>query len=98
MTIDFDEKGKIFTNIIPKDIVYGWIQTTHHYIEGEIHIRRDTRLKDELDIDEQFLAVTNAKVFNIEHVLVFKTRFMAIRREQIIWVTTFDDVEEGKNQ
>ena len=95
MTINYDEKGKYYTDIISKVAVQARIQTTSHFIEGEIHIRNDFRLKDELDRDEPFLAVTNTHIFNADHDLLFRTQFIALRRDQVIWITTEDDIEKG---
>lgn len=97
MTINYDEKGKYFTDIISKIAVEARIQTTNHFIEGMIHICTDFRLKDELDRDEQFLAVTHARIFNADHELLFRTQFIAVRREQITWVTTEKDIEKGES-
>ena len=93
MTINYDEKGKIFTNVVSKEAVEARIQTIAHFIEGEIHVRPDCRLKDELDLDEPFLAVTNARVFSANQEVLFRAKFIAIRRDQIIWVTTAKDIE-----
>jgi hypothetical protein len=93
MTINYDEKGKFFTNIIPKEAVGAKIQSTSHLIEGEIHIRRERRLKDDLDLEEPYLAVTNASIFNAEHVLLFRTKFIAVRHDQVVWITTTKDIE-----
>ena len=94
-TISYDEKGKIFTDIVPKEPVKAKIQTTSHYLEGEIHIRPESRLKDELDVEEPFLAVTNASVFASNKKLLFRTKFIAVRREQVVWVSIFNDMETG---
>ena len=93
MTINYDEKGKIFTNIVVKEAVEARIQTTSHLIEGEIHIRPEDRMKDELDLDEPFLAVTNVSVFNANQEVIFRTKFIAIRRDQVVWITTVKDIE-----
>jgi len=92
MTINYDEKGKIFTDIVPKEPVKARIQTISHLIEGEIYIRPEYRLKDELDIDEPFLAVTNAIIYSAEGTPLFQTKFIAIRRDQVIWVSTAEDL------
>jgi hypothetical protein len=86
MSLEFNEKGKYFTDIISKSAVPAIIQTTMHRIEGFIHIRLDGRLKDELDRNESFLAVTNARVFNADGTLLFETDFLSVSRLQIIWV------------
>ncbi len=97
MTINYDEKGKLYTDIVLKEAVPIRIQTTLHYIEGNIHIREDYRLKDELDQPEPFLAITNAKVYSPERKLIFTTSFIAIRRDQIIWaISVHDQMDEVK--
>jgi hypothetical protein len=92
MAVNYDEKGKIFTNVVSKEAVEARIQTTTHFIEGEIHVRPDSRLKDELDVDEPFLAVTNARVFGANQEVLFRTKFLAVRRDQITWVTTAKEI------
>ena len=77
MAINYDEKGKYYTDVISKVAVEARIQTTTHFIEGKIHIRNDFRLKDELDRDEPFLAITDAGIFNPDHLLLFRTQFIA---------------------
>ena len=93
MTINYDEKGKIYTNIVAKEAIPARIQTTTHYMEGEIHVRPDCRFKDELDLDEPFLALTNVSVFDANQEVLFRTSFMAIRRDQLVWVTLEDEIK-----
>jgi hypothetical protein len=86
MTIEYDEKGKRFTDIVTKRAVYATIQTTMHLMRGHIHVRRDQRIKDELDIEEKFLAVTDVHVLSADGQVLFQAPFLAIHRDQIIWV------------
>jgi hypothetical protein len=98
MSLEFNEKGKYFTDIISKSTVSAIIQTTTHRIEGFIHIRLDGRLKDELDRSETFLAVTDAKVLNSEGGVLYQVDFLSVSRHQIVWVipngesTNFGDI------
>jgi len=92
MSLEFNEKGKYFTDIISKAAVPALIQTTTHRIEGFIHIRMDGRLKDELDRNEPFLAVTNARVFNTDGTLLLETDFLSVSRVQIVWVIPSEDI------
>ena len=62
MSIEYDEKGKIFTDVVSKTAIHATVQTTTHMLQGYIHVRRDQRIKDELDRDEDFLAVTDVSV------------------------------------
>ena len=49
MTIEYDEKGKRFTDIVTERPIYATVQTTKHLMRGNIHVRRDQRIKDELE-------------------------------------------------
>jgi hypothetical protein len=95
MTFEYDEKGKIFTEVISKRPVYATIQTTTHLMRGHIHVRRDQRIKDELDLDERFIAVTEVNVLAPDGQILFQAPFLAINRDQIIWVLPEQDKEEG---
>lgn len=94
MTLEFDEKGKIFTDVVSKVAIPAVVQTTSHLIRGNIHVRRDERFKDELDRDELFLAMTDAKIMGDEGQTLHETRFLAVRRTQIVWVMPAHELEE----
>jgi hypothetical protein len=99
MSLEFNEKGKYFTDIISKAAVPAIIQTTTHRIEGFVHIRMDGRLKDELDRNESFLAVTNARVFKVDGTLLLEADFLSVSRMQIVWVVPSDDnLNSGDNR
>ena len=92
MVAQFDDKGKIFTSIVSKLPVKVTLQSLTNQIKGEIHVRRDGRLKDELDSTTKFIAVTNASVFSPDGTkLLYKSRFVTVNIGQIIWV--FPDTE-----
>ena len=95
MTIEFDDKGKIFTDVVPKISIPAIVQTTVHLIHGNVHVRRDERLKDELDHDELFLAITDASVIGEDGQTLHQARFMAVRRAQIVWVMPANESEES---
>jgi hypothetical protein len=86
MTIEYDEKGKRFTDIVTKRPVYATVQTTTHLMRGLIHVRHDQRIKDELDHDEKFLAITDVHVLSADGQVLFKAPFLAIHRDHIVWV------------
>jgi hypothetical protein len=86
MTIEYNEKGKVFTNIVSKLPVAAIVQTATHLIHGNIHIRQGERVKDELDRDELFLAVTEAQVLGPEGQVLYEAPFLAVRRNQIVWL------------
>jgi len=86
MTFEYDNKGKFFTEVISKNPVDVLVQTTTHLIQGTIHVRRDERLKDELDEISAFLALTDVKILNAEGKTLHQNDFVAIQRNQIVWV------------
>ena len=95
MKIEYDEKGKYFSNQVLKESVQVKIRVFSNQIEGEIHVQTECRLKDELDRDEPFLAVTNAIVYSNDDQELFRTDFIAVRREQIIWVVEKNNVTKA---
>ena len=94
MTVEYDEKGKIFTEVVPKVAIPAVLQTSAQLIRGNVHVRRDERLKDELDRDELFLAVTDASVIDSDGQTLHQARFMAVRRAQIVWVMPAHETED----
>lgn len=91
MSIEYDEKGKIFTDIVSKVAIQATIQTTTHLVRGHIHVRRDQRIKDELDQDQNFLALTDVSVLGPDGQTLFQTPFLAVQRAQIVWVLPEQD-------
>lgn len=90
---DFQEKGKIFTEVVSKVAVDVIIQTTSHRIYGKIHIRPGERIKDELDRSDPTLAVTDAVIYDQDGILmVLKSGFVAVQKSQIIWVSPQDQI------
>lgn len=94
MTIEYDDKGKFYTDVITKVPVSALIQTTTHLIRGYVHVRKGDRLKDELEREEAFLAVTNLTVLGAGEEALYTAHFMAIRRDQIVWIMPADGNHE----
>jgi hypothetical protein len=86
MAFEYDEKGKIFTDVVTKVAMEALIQTTTHLIRGLIHVPQGERVKNELDRDELFLAVTDAQVLGPDGKPVHQAGFLAVRRTQIVWI------------
>jgi hypothetical protein len=86
MTIEYDEKGKRFTDIVTKRPVYATLQTTKQLLRGNIHVRRDQRIKDELDLDDKFIAITDVSILSADGQVLFQAPFLAVNRAHIIWV------------
>ncbi len=92
-----DEKGKRFTEVITKHPVYATVQTVTHLMRGNIHVRHDQRIKDELDLEEMFLAITDVDVLAPDGHVLFHAPFLALNRAQIIWVLPEQNKNEGNS-
>ena len=94
MTIEYDEKGKFFTDIVTKTPIPATVQTTNQLLRGKIHVRQGERLKDELDRNELFLAITEASILSADGEVLLRAPFLAVHRSQIVWVMPSE--EEAK--
>ena len=97
MTTEFDEHGKIFTDIVSKVSIYVTVQTTMQMLRGRMHVRRDQRVKDELDRNEKFLALTDVQVLGPDGQALFQSPFLAVKREHIVWVMPEKQDEEKES-
>lgn len=93
MTIEYDEKGKYYTEVVTKKPVSAIIQTTTNLIRGIVHVRQDQRLKDALETDEQFIAVTDVNVSGDAGDVIHSGSFLAVQKSQIVWIMPLDDKE-----
>jgi hypothetical protein len=94
MVLEFDDKGKFFTDIITKDKILTHIQTPTYYIRGYVHVRKDERLSDELNKDYRFIAVTNAEIFSPEGETLYASDFLVVNREHIVWLLPVKELNE----
>ncbi|PKO06593.1 MAG: hypothetical protein CVU41_05695 [Chloroflexi bacterium HGW-Chloroflexi-3] len=86
MITQFEEKGKIFTPKITKDQREVLIQTTTQKVRGFFHVQMDLRLLDELNESNHFLALTNVEILDDNEQVLYKSNFLAINTDQIIWI------------
>ena len=99
MEIEYDEKGKFFTDVISKELVRSEIQTVTHHIRGNIHVRKGDRLSDEINQPNVFLPVTGAEIYSLDGELLYSSDFLAVNREHIIWLMPVEDqASSQKNQ
>ncbi len=86
MSFRIDAKGKVFTDIIRKDEVPVWIQTLTGLIRGNIYVRPEQRVKDELNGSEQFIAVTKAEVYAPNGEVRHRSHFISVNKAHVVWV------------
>lgn len=89
-----DEKGKVFTDYVSKDPVQIVAQTTTNRISGLLHVSHGTRLKDELNDQGYFVAITDAAVFDRKgDVEEYRSAFLALHRDSIIWLMPQTEIQ-----
>lgn len=91
MTIEYDEKGKFYTDVVKKLPISTVIQTTTHLVRGLVYVREGERLKNELERDEKFLAITHATIHGVDDQVLFTSSFIALQRAQIVWLMPADE-------
>jgi len=94
MVLEYDEKGKFFTDLISKDKILSHIQTLTHRIRGCVHVRKGDRLSDEINKANLFLAVTSAEIYNLEGEILYTSDFLAINREHIVWLMPIEEPQD----
>lgn len=98
MMIEYDEKGKFYTEVITKDVVLSIIQMQDHRIKGYIHICKGERLSDEINKDKSFLAVTSAEIYNPNGELIFTSDFVAVNINQILWLMPIEESQKKSDK
>jgi hypothetical protein len=81
-----DHNGKVFTDQVRKQKVATLIQTETHRIRGILFHDSDGRLKDDLNNDEQFVAVADAEFIAPDGQVFERAEFVALSKRHIVWV------------
>ena len=51
-------------------------------------------LKDELDLPEKFIAITDAVIYSPDGQVLYQANFLAVQRDEIIWVLPDSEIVE----
>ena len=69
------------------------IQTMTQRIVGNIHIREWERVKDAFNnLEERFIAFTDAKIYNFSGQIVHSCKFMAVNIDHVVWINPSDQI------
>ncbi|OGO34561.1 MAG: hypothetical protein A2W35_06065 [Chloroflexi bacterium RBG_16_57_11] len=90
MSIHYDDKGKFFTDIILKEAVPVLIQTLTNRIHGNIYVRPGERIKDQINQEDMFLAVTDAIIYDLSGEELYHCDFLLVNRAHLIWLMPED--------
>ena len=96
MSVRIDAKGKTYTDIVRKDEIPALVQTVSNLIHGMLYLRPGLRLKDELNgTAEQFIAVTDAEVYNAQGQVLVRSEFLTVNKAHIVWIRPDEDTEDA---
>ena len=92
MTYRVDDKGKVFTTRVTKQSIAITARVDDSIIQGIIHISPENRLKDELNLGENFMAVTDAQVWTLNGTTpLYSTPVLLINKTRINWIFPRED-------
>lgn len=87
-----DEKGKVFTTRVTKQSVAITARVGDSIIQGVVHIQPDNRLKDELNHEEDFIAITDAQVWTLTGSNpVYASPVLIVNKAHIHWLFPHDE-------
>lgn len=92
MSIHFDDKGKFFTDVITKEAVPVLIQMPTNRIRGNMYVRPGERIKDQINQEENFLAITEAILYDLTGAELYRCDFLLVNREYLIWLLPEDQM------
>jgi hypothetical protein len=95
MNIHFDDKGKFFTEIISKKPIPANVQTITHRIEGIIYTREDKRVIDELRDESQFIAMTDAVIYDKKGEPLYTCDFLSLNKAHIVWLIPSEENDQS---
>lgn len=98
MSIHYDDKGKFFTNVVTKDAVPVLIQTTTNRIRGNLYVRPGERIKDQINQEDTFLAITEAILFDLAGEELYRSDFLLVNREYLVWILPEDQMHKPKTK
>jgi hypothetical protein len=98
MDVRIDDRGKFFTPHVAKDTVRALVRTTAHMVVGQVYVRPDRRLKDELNAEAgRFLAVTGATVYDASgETMLYETSFLLVSYEHVILISPVEAFAEER--
>ncbi len=94
MNLRVDAKGKYYTTHVNKQSIDVTVRVRDSIVKGTVHLAPDNRLKDELNADETFLAVTNAQVWEVNGAqALYTSDVLMINKDQIAWIFPREQTE-----
>ena len=95
MDMRYDDKGKFYTSRVTKRAAQVLVCAQEMLISGTMHLLLENRVKDELDSEGHFIAITNAQVRERDSGRVLANdQTLILNKEHITWVVPCEDTNE----
>lgn len=89
-----DEKGKVYTTRVTKQRARVRALVHGTYVSGTIHLMPGNRVKDELNGDERFIAITDAQVHDAAtEQLLHEGGTILLNKDQVAWLIPGDSYD-----
>jgi hypothetical protein len=98
MATQIEGQEEVSFQYISKKPTPVFIQTSNHRLHGDVHVGLGKRLKDELDGGLKFVPVTNVVVYGEDGEVLYRTHFLLINRDQLVWILPDEDLLSDENQ
>jgi hypothetical protein len=98
MTIHYEDKGKLFADVIKKEAVPIVVQTMTNVIRGKIHVLPGRRFKDEINRLEDFFAITDAVIYTPSGKELYRCEFLTASKDKIVWIFPEQELPLGENE
>jgi len=92
MKLTYDEKGKYFTDYVPKVAFPVIIQALHFIVKGDVHLPPEERLIDELNTSRKFIAVSNAIVYAQSGEELYRANFFPINLQHVVLIIPLEEM------
>ncbi|MBI5035083.1 MAG: hypothetical protein HZB51_31550 [Chloroflexi bacterium] len=87
MDYRIDPKGKVFTSHVTKRSITVILSIENTIVQGNVYLMADNRLKDELNDGEQFIAVTDAQIYQPgSESPMYESSAIIVNKEKIAWI------------
>ncbi len=82
-----DAKGKYYTQHVNKRMIPVTARIQDTIVHGTVHLTLDNRLKDELNAEDNFIAITDAQVVDARtECTLFETAVLIVNKHHLLWV------------
>ena len=93
MGIEYDEKGKIFTNVVTKRSIPILAQIPGQRVRGNLHVSPESRITDAMNAPDEFVAITDASILGETGEVQYRSKLLILNRASILWLIPEEEIQ-----